>query len=370
LGGPAAAVTVPAGVMGGRMLGGAAGEYAAQQLGLSPESPTQVALSGAMPGAGLVTRALPKVAARVGPLYEAGQRRAAQEVRELGGTLAKEESAPLYRAARSAIKAGPPPIATARTQGAISELADQMPKDPQNPALQKIGGILKRLEDTVQQQTPAGTMASVRDLRAELRDMKGLLKEPEARHLYGAIIDDLETAAAGGHAAAKYLRAATDAWKGEQGAARFAKLASQAITEKEGLTRVNADRLVRLVDQDAPLRRWVGDAGVTALKTEIARRGGLPKIKLGGGLPGVLTSMVMGGVGALGGGLRGPAAAAVLAGVGAIAPPLARLSGAAIREAAQIADNPQAGQIASVILQGLRVSAGRDDASEPDAINP
>jgi hypothetical protein len=357
LGGPLAPVTVPL----ARAAGAAGGEYLAQKAGISPESNLQLALAAAGPAAGALLKASPKVAARVGPVYERGQRRAAEEIRGLEETVKKGESKELYRETREAIKAGPPPIATARTQKAIAELADELPKDPQDPRLLKVSNVLKQLETTILQDTPQGTVASVRDLRAQLRDLKHILKTPEAQHLYGAIIEDLDAAAAGGHRAAAVLRAASNAWKAERGAARFAELTSRAIKEKEGLTRVNAENLIRILDQDRGpngIWHWLPETEIDRLKGEVARRASGPKIKLGGvglTLESLLTKVAAGGW-ATHAGMPWPFVVAAGA-AGAAWPTVRTLGWEGIKEAAEHADNPHAGQIVSMILQGLRVEA-------------
>jgi hypothetical protein len=366
----------PYGIVAGGSIGAGGTEYALQKLGISPKSGAQVAITAGIPAAGTVLTTAPKIVKRLGPFYDWAESQVPKRLRELPETLKpKKPSGPLYQETERALAAvpSPPPIASVETQQAIFDIVKKIPRDPTDPALEKLQKIVRRMQTTIQQQTPAGVVAEVGEMRKEMRDLQRLLKVPEAEHLYGGMIRDLEAARALGHPAAGPLRLAATSFRAERGAARLRDLVEQVITEKEGLTTANADRLRKLVLKDTRLRGWIGDAEVDRVAQEIQRRGTIsgPRIKFGGRMTPVVSSILAlggGGYGAYTG--RGALGTIVAGGALASVPILATLGKETIREMRRGAVNSKAAQVWSILLQGLRAgTAGPAEQGEPEPID-
>jgi hypothetical protein len=357
VGGPVGAA---AGTLIGQSVGGMAGEGIAQYTGLSPESKPQIALAGATPFAGPLVQAVrhPKETAsavanvaknvytRTGGWNKA-QETAATAIRDLPDTLRTGgDYKALYKEADRRIAMNPARINTANTQQMIKNIRGQIPADPTDPKLQQLLTIMDTLDTAVMKKTPQGALASVKQLRQQMRDIRHLMKEPEANAIWGAMVQDLEAAAATSPAASA-LRAAANALKGDMAARRFTAIVNGAIAEKEGLTSINAPKIIRALDNDPNMSRWLSQAEIQRLQAEVAKRAKMPGPRIKYTMPTDVKGLARTGVGWL---LGGPGGAAV----GATLPVLGAIGRHTLDEVRDVALNPTVTQVASVILQGAR----------------
>jgi len=348
------------GVLAGQSVGGMAGEALSQYLGFSPESNPQIVLAGAAPLVGPVAQAVrhPKetgsaianvaknVYTRTGGWNKA-QEKAAAAIQELPDTLKTGgDYKALYKEADRRIAMNPSRISTANTEQMIKNIRGQIPTDPSDPKLQQLLGIMDTLDTAVMKKTPQGAMASVKQLRQQMRDIRHLMKEPEANAIWGAMVQDLEAAAATSPAASA-LRAAANSLKGDMAARRFTAIVNGAIVEKEGLTSVNATKIIRALDNDPNMSRWLGPAEIKRLQAEVAKRAQMPGPRIKYGMPTDIKGLARGAIGYMMGGPAGGAAGAAL-------PVLGAIGKHTLDEVRDVSLNPTVTQVASLILQGAR----------------
>lgn len=286
-----------------------------QNAGMEPKKPigqtgldTSVLISGALPyaaaGMGRLARGLGRTATRLLPgRFDAAQQAAQGAAGDVVESLRPETAAGnLFKGARAA---GAEVIPAGNIQRTIADIGDSIGENPKNPGLQ----LVKAYADDLAQATANGTVDLKKLMQMRLDLGRSLGKAPELKGLYGAILSDLEGAAAAGGPGANMATSALQAFKADMGANTFARMVESAT--KDSVAGGRALNIARLRDAVAKhsdeLTRLLGPEKLSLITNFVDKYRALPPAMaytaaniLVNGLGGVAGAVAGGPLGALG----------------------------------------------------------------------
>jgi hypothetical protein len=312
-----------------------------------------IGLAAAVPpgaaAAGRLARGLGRTAVRVVPSFFEKFQRRAQEAAEalVRGLRPAEDVAALSASARAAGADFIPAKNISRVLGEI-----RLPSTPANPRLVQVKTTIENLQGAMR----AGSVR-LDDLEAIRRDIGPLLQSnnapAELRGIYGAIVTDLEKAAASGGVGASLARETARAFKQDLGAAKVAELFESATTRRvisgADVPALNVGRFGKLIHDPKTRKALETQLGPDALRTLDAfvhRFRSLPPDVAFNGWSRMIAAL--GGI--AGGGAAGMAAIGGPAGVVIVA-----LTPEVVTNAALVGRNPAVlNRLMTTLLQGAR----------------
>lgn len=283
----------------------AGGEAVAQaaEMGVGARKtldPLQVGVAGVLPpvigGVGRTARAVGRTATRLSPtLFRAAHEKALESIEGVAQALRSPQAAEgLFAAARSE---GTQLVHGTNLRRVIGELDFKIPAEPASSGLQTVRGHIRNVQVLLGGGNQI-TLQGLNQLRNDLR--QALLSGPAAqregaRAIYGALLSDLEAAAAkmgsapatftqipasvGGARGANLLKGALTAFKRDLGATKFQQFAEESIREASlGKTpALNIGRLSSKIRANRDeLLKLVGEDGLRLVDTAVERLRGLP----------------------------------------------------------------------------------------------
>lgn len=324
-----------------------AGEMLAQKTE-APDQPinnAQVAgaitVPPAVAGIGRVARALGRTVTRMSPtLFQGAHQNALNAAGELSNSLSAESNpSQLFQAAAKSDE----PITATNLVQKLAQLRGEMPANPVSPELKTTNAHMANIDAAMrggnQAAAPATRLAhfpdgstfpvpvetgsapraaAPSDPYLSLKDLLGLRRDVglsigrgttgETSALYGAMLRDLEGAAAAGGPGASMAQAALEAHKRNLGASKIADLVQQSTTTDSigtaATPKLNISRLKNLVDKNSEdLTKWVGPDGMAQINQFIYDNRTLPPAHAAS-FANKLVSTIAGGIGL---GLGGPA---------------------------------------------------------------
>ena len=283
----------------------AGGETVAQaaEMGVGAREgfdPLQVGAAGVLPsvmaGVGRTARAIGRTATRLSPtLFRGAHEKALESIEGVAQALRSPEAAEgLFAAARGQ---GTAIVRGTNLRRVIGELDFKVPAEPASGALQTVRGHIRNVQVLLGGGDEM-TLKGMNQLRNDLRQtlMSGPAPQREgARAIYGALLSDLEAAAAtagrvpatfgqipasmGGAQGANLLKGALTAFKRDLGATKFQQFAEESIREASlGKTpALNIGRLSSKIRANhEELLKLVGDDGMRLVDKTVERLRGLP----------------------------------------------------------------------------------------------
>ena len=263
----------------------AGGEALGQLIeGGEVSSPGAVAGAAAIPpvmaGVGRAARAIGRTATRLSPtLFRAAHEKALESIEGVAQALRSSEAAEgLFAAARSK---GTQIVRGENLRRVIGELDFKVPAEPASGALATVRGHIRNVQVLLGGGDEM-TLKGMNQLRNDLRQtlMSGPAPQREgARAIYGALLTDLEAAAARGGDGATLLKGALMAFKRDLGATKFRQFADESIRETSigKMPALNIGRLSAKVRANhEELLKLVGDDGMRLIDKSVERLRGLP----------------------------------------------------------------------------------------------